>query len=140
MLKHCCLKPTRRINLWLFWFHIFLRRMYFYSYKGSRHLDMLKILIYSIPLKVGRFLLSSRYASSIFASKCAIILNLSNVRLIKLSSNAVFLNLNKFCRLVSNLNKKNSARCEICLKLTIKTPEQWLVSLLLVLKILHTLF
>ena len=71
---------------------------------------MLKILIYSIPLKVGRFLLSNRYASSIFASKCAIILNLSNVRLIKLSSNAVFLNLNKFCRLVSKVSTKKIAQ------------------------------
>ena len=39
------------------------------------------------------------------------------------------------------VNKRNtSKRCEICPKLTIKTPERRLVSLLLTLNILHTFF
>ena len=39
-------------------------------------------------------------------------------------------------------NRNTRTRCEICSKLTIKTPErrQWLASLLLTLNIFHTLF
>ena len=42
--------------------------------------------------------------------------------------------------LVQVNNRNTRTRCEICSKLTIKTPERRLVSLLLTLNIFHTLF